>query len=63
MQMHESDEICSVVSFPCDSCGGLMRLVGSEPDPAKAETDLLTYSCTACGAFKVTPVPLPQPRD
>ena len=36
-----------------------MRLVGSEPHPVEARTDLLTYSCTACEELLAIPVPLP----
>jgi hypothetical protein len=36
-----------------------MRLIGSEPHPTEAKTDLLTYSCTACGEFQVVSVPIP----
>jgi hypothetical protein len=41
----------------CPRCGGLMRLVGSEPHPVDEQTDLLTYSCTVCEEMVVTPVP------
>jgi len=37
-----------------------MRLVGSEPHPVEAKTDLLTYSCTACEDLFVLPVPIPE---
>jgi len=40
----------------CQRCGALMRLVGSEPHPIKVETDLLTYSCTACSELLVIPL-------
>ncbi|HEY8441119.1 MAG TPA: hypothetical protein VIK79_06685 [Xanthobacteraceae bacterium] len=33
-----------------------MRLVGSEPHPVEAKTDLLTYACTACEEFFVLPI-------
>jgi len=36
-----------------------MRLVGSEPHPIEARTDLLTYSCTACEELLAIPVPFP----
>jgi len=42
----------------CGKCGGLMRLVGSEPHPTKDGTDLITYSCVRCEAFDVVPVPV-----
>jgi hypothetical protein len=42
----------------CPCCGGLMRLVGSEPHPVDGQTDLLTYNCTACEELLVLPVPV-----
>ena len=41
-------------------CASLMRLVGSEPHPVEAKTDLLTYACTACDEFFVLPVNAPS---
>ena len=43
----------------CQRCGGLMRLIGSEPHPTEAKTDLLTYTCTACEDLLVLPLPIP----
>jgi hypothetical protein len=43
----------------CQRCGGLMRLIGSEPHPVEAKTDLLTYACTGCEDFLVLPVAMP----
>jgi hypothetical protein len=40
----------------CGRCGSLMRLVGSEPHPVQANSDLLTYACTACDEFFVLPI-------
>ena len=40
----------------CQQCGHPMRLVGSEPHPAQANTDLLTYCCTSCEEFLVLPM-------
>jgi len=37
-----------------------MRLVGSEPHPVEAKTDLLTHTCTACDGFFVLPVDAPS---
>ncbi len=37
-----------------ERCGGLMRLVGSEPHPGEAKIDLLTFNCTACDEFQVS---------
>jgi hypothetical protein len=36
-----------------------MRLVGSEPHPVDEKVDLLTFNCTACGAFHVSRVEIP----
>jgi hypothetical protein len=47
----------------CQRCSALMRLVGSEPHPVEAKTDLLTYSCTACEELFVLPVPIPEAHD
>jgi len=49
----------SLAPLLCPRCGGLMRLVGSEPHPIEARTDLLTYSCTACEELLAIPVPFP----
>ncbi len=37
----------------CQRCGDVMRLIGSEPHPVEAKTDLLTYHCTACDEYLV----------
>jgi hypothetical protein len=42
----------------CDRCGGPMRLVGTEPHPVYAETDLFTYACTECDGIQVVSVPI-----
>ena len=49
MKTIEIKESTSLAPFPCESCGGLMRLVGSEPHPVEDKVDLLTFDCTACG--------------
>jgi transcription elongation factor Elf1 len=59
MKTIEIKENTSLAPFPCEACGGLMRLVGSEPHPVEAKVDLLTFNCTACGAFHVSPVEIP----
>jgi len=46
----------SLAPLLCPRCGGLMRLVGSEPHPVEAKADLLTYSCTGCEELLVLPV-------
>jgi hypothetical protein len=43
---------------PCARCGSPTRLVGIEPHPTKAHTDLRTFECTACQALKAHVVPL-----
>jgi len=45
----------SLAPLLCPRCGGLMRLVGSEPHPVQAKADLLTYSCTGCEELLVLP--------
>jgi hypothetical protein len=42
----------------CAKCGGPTRLVGIEPHPTKAHTDLRTYECMACQSLKAHVVPL-----
>jgi hypothetical protein len=51
MKQIELDEMESVAPLLCQGCGGLMRLIGSEPHPVEAKTDLLTYCCTTCDEF------------
>jgi len=53
----------SLAPILCGQCGGLMRLVGSEPHPVEAKTDLLTYACTACDEFFVLPIDAPSAHD
>ena len=50
----------TLTSDPCGHCGGLMRLVGTEPHPIRDGTDLFTYACTACDALQVITAPLPS---
>ena len=59
MKHIEPKETKSVAPLLCQRCGGLMRLIGSEPHPTEAKTDLLTYSCTACEDFLVLPISIP----
>jgi hypothetical protein len=59
MKPIELKEIESVAPLLCQDCGGLMRLIGSEPHPVEAKTDLLTYCCTACDEFLVQPITTP----
>jgi len=60
MKHIEIREKKSLAPLLCQRCGGVMRLVGSEPHPVEARTDLLTYSCTACEELFVLPVPIPE---
>jgi hypothetical protein len=50
---HSSD-----IGPPCASCSGPTRLVGIEPHPTKAKTDLRTYQCLACERVQAEIVPL-----
>ena len=59
MKTIEIKECTNLDPFPCETCGGLMRLVGSEPHPVEAKVDLLTFDCTACGALQVSRVDIP----
>jgi hypothetical protein len=42
----------------CTKCAGPTRLVGIEPHPTKAHTDLRTYECMACDAVQASVVAL-----
>ena len=55
MERIELKQVIGSEPLLCEDCGGLMRLVGSEPHPVRAKTDLLTYACTACDEFLVLP--------
>jgi hypothetical protein len=59
MKQIEIKHADSLAPLLCRRCGGLMRLIGSEPHPVEAKTDLLTYSCTACEEFLALPLPIP----
>jgi hypothetical protein len=37
-------------------CARGMRLIGREPDPMEAKTDLLTYCCPPCDEYFVLPI-------
>jgi hypothetical protein len=56
MQQIELKETKGLAAHLCAFCGGPMRLIGSEPHPVEAKTDLLTYCCTACDEFLVLPI-------
>jgi hypothetical protein len=55
----EIKESETLAAFPCEKCGGLMRLVGSEPHPVETKVDLLTFNCTSCDAFQVSRIDIP----
>ena len=40
----------------CNKCGGRSRLVGIEPHPTRAHTDLRTYECLVCDAMQTRTV-------
>ena len=42
----------------CTKCAGRTRLIGIEPHPIRAHTDLRTYECMACDAVHAVLVPL-----
>ena len=56
MEQIELKHVIGSEPLLCEHCGGLMRLVGSEPHPVQSRIDLLTYACTACDEFLVLPV-------
>ena len=42
----------------CAMCDSATRLIGIEPHPTKARTDLRTYQCRACDHVQAAVVPL-----
>ena len=56
MKQIELTELAGLTLHPCQRCGDAMRLIGSEPHPVEAKTDLLTYCCEACEEFFVQPI-------
>lgn len=58
MEKTQTDFVDLTALARCGKCGGLMRLIGSEPHPTKDDTDLITYSCVRCEAFEVVPAPV-----
>jgi len=42
----------------CAKCTGPTRLIGIEPHPTKAHTDLRTYRCLVCEHMQAVVVPL-----
>jgi hypothetical protein len=55
MNVIQLKEVRDLAPHRCRQCGRVMRLIGSEPHPVKAKTDLLTYVCTTCDEFLVLP--------
>jgi len=43
---------------PCANCTGPTRLLGIEPHPTKAHTDLRTFRCLVCDHMQTAVVPL-----
>jgi hypothetical protein len=42
----------------CTKCKSSTRLVGIEPHPTKAHTDVRTYQCRSCERLQAVVVPL-----
>jgi len=59
MKLIQPKEVAESAPHLCQRCGGLTRLIGSEPDPVQDSTDLLTYCCTSCDEFLVLPMERP----
>jgi hypothetical protein len=59
MKQIQIDKLDSLAPISCGHCGSLLRLVGSEPHPVQANTDLLTFSCTNCESLQVVVMPIP----
>jgi hypothetical protein len=57
MKQIELKNMTALAPHFCERCHGLMRLIGSEPHPVEAGTDLLTFCCTSCDEFLALPVP------
>ncbi len=55
MKRIELEEVKELAPHRCERCGGLTRLIASEPHPDEAKTDLLTYSCMTCDEYSVVP--------
>jgi RNase P subunit RPR2 len=56
-------ELKPLVCPECAECLGKTRLVGIEPHPRFAETDLCTYECTECGTVQTVAIPLPPATE
>ena len=42
----------------CAKCGSATRLVGIEPHPRLADTDVWTFECARCGHVEIAAHPL-----
>jgi hypothetical protein len=42
----------------CEDCSGPTRLIGIEPHPTRAHTDLRTFQCLICDAVQAKVMPL-----
>jgi len=42
----------------CASCNGPTRLIGIEPHPTRARTDLQTFQCLVCDGVQTTVISL-----
>lgn len=57
IELH-TQQLNPTLRVACDECDGLCRLVGIEPHPTRAHTDLRTYECLACEAMQTVAVSL-----
>ncbi len=46
------------INTSCEKCGSATRLVGIEPHPRLADTDLWTFECASCGNSETAAHPL-----
>lgn len=46
------------INTVCGKCGGTTRLVGIEPHPRLAGTDVWTFECGSCGNSEIAAHPL-----
>jgi len=54
------DHSLPFIGSPCTQCGGPTRLVGIEPHPTRARTDLRTYQCRVCEHVQAKVIALAQ---
>jgi hypothetical protein len=55
-EIQPDKDVTALAPHLCQCCGRVMRLIGSEPHPVEAKTDLLTYCCPPCDEFLVLPI-------